>query len=674
MQSINRDLIPARQWVAKMVREESLPKPEFIQKVGWAASYDDLFERHFESIGKIQSLARFALDNGRVLLSGKGGSGKTIALRRLAIQVVEEEIALPILISLFAWNPGYEERWKKLTARNGSRIDFLFENFLSSDSRAQIKSSNLPGLLIVDGLNEIRTSIGAELLEELSDLVAYRSGWRVIVSDRYVRRSFPPALTWKISALLPISPEERARLAANNETGFKSWDSEILASSFFLDLYLREPGTGANASALIRQWFEKHSGIQKAGISIETLAKSAFSLYRNHSRTFKAAALISEIGKVAVNELLASGAVLETHDGMFFDHHLKHDFLASVELVNLKNGSPAKLRKAFSSATFDASSFDVLSLALQEIKNTEDADQFVRSLYDWNLYGTAYAVADARATESCLVSREMVVVLLAVLAEKRWDLFCKTSMKALDALRQFDPKVVAPFLKAKSLSELHKMLRNISSEAVWFQDWVQLFCTTERTYSNQAINILKREDVIGWTSANVLRRLPLAAQELTHLRALVEKNGKASVRWRAAHALGAFPNSQNMTVLLRALAQDNDEWVRYGCMRSLMEIAIRSRRLRSRIISSLASQVARLRKDPQPIRELHASFFVMTEFAPTSDWNPTEWIEAVTPLIETFHDSETTEAGRESWQRTAYELRRMYEKRNKSKSGSSVPS
>jgi hypothetical protein len=256
----------------------------------------------------------------------------------------------------------------------------------------------------------------------------------------------------------------------------------------------------------------------------------------------------------------------------------------------------------------------------------------------------------------------METILLAVLAEKRWDLFRWTKTKAEDSLRLFPELTVRPYIEANNLGEVCAHVHSHASQEPWFRKWITLFCQPVDSSARDTLEMLDDKDVFGWTAANVLRRQRLTKQELGKVASLLRHAPHATLRWRAAHVLGAFPTAEHTTLLLAHLKGDADEWVKYGCVRSLLEIAVRDRSLRTRIIDSICQRAAAIQEDAQDaqaLKELQASLFVQEQAAP-HEWTKADWKAAITPLVETFHDAAPTEAARERWQRTAYELRRLY--------------
>src|SRR6185369_16186165 len=101
--------------------------------------------------------------------------------------------------------------------------------------------------------------------------------------------------------------------------------------------------------------------------------------------------------------------------------------------------------------------------------------------------------------------------------------------------------------------------------------------------SDDDLAAIEHEDsLIGWTVANVAKRTTISESQAAMLRRLLQNAEDPIVRWRAAHVLGAHPSEDNVTALLDAL-NDPYHWVRYGAVRSLIELAARSSDLRPRI-------------------------------------------------------------------------------------------
>jgi len=177
-------------------------------------------------------------------------------------------------------------------------------------------------------------------------------------------------------------------------------------------------------------------------------------------------------------------------------------------------------------------------------------------VYDWNYYGAAYALVPG------FVSEETRTVILAMLADKKWDPVKGTVVQVTDALR-FDGSVTAQqLLEVNTREGLFDIVRGHDSSELWFAQWLELFTIPDETVVGEAtVEDLRTEDSItSWTLANVLRRCHLDASGKQRLLEMAS-DGSAVIRWRAVHALGAHPSDQTAEAL-RLRLKDPGQWVR----------------------------------------------------------------------------------------------------------------
>src|SRR5262249_23464736 len=148
------------------------------------------------------------------------------------------------------------------------------------------------------------------------------------------------------------------------------------------------------------------------------------------------------------------------------------------------------------------------------ISSPHAADLFVRRVYDWNLYGAAYALAEALSNGIRSVSRETEVMLVAMLAERRWDRIYTTAERSRDALSLFPPNSTARTLleEATDLEAIFGVVLQVQSEKEDFLAWRRLFTLPPGSdVPDDAIRLLEHKNsVLGWTAANVLKRVRLS--------------------------------------------------------------------------------------------------------------------------------------------------------------------
>lgn len=636
------------------------PSPRFHLTVGWFSTYESLFRGDLAETTPIEQLVNRSIATGRVLISGKGGGAKSVVIRRLVRKTLDS-LDMPVLFDLKKWTSVHYEDWKKLEG-TVARMDYLFSS-LGLDQFSAMRLDALPPktgrLIFVDGLNEVTQNTGQEIITTIDDYAQYAVHTGIIVVDRLVRRTFIDPQRWKLSTILPLEESEiREQLEKKfgNDQAYEKADAStraLLSTPYFLNSLLTdETPTGRTSSETIRTYFTIHASLTED--EIDAAAGAAYHSYESfRSRTFPIDSFRAHAGVQVTQKLLDSKAILITGGMASFDHHLKHDFLASRHVVrNPNTWSPDTLGVL----TFNASSFDALFMALQQTSGTEGADRFIRLIYDWNPYGAAYALTEGGSQGRTLVSGEMETIITTMLAERQWDLMIATQTKARDALSLFAPGTVKRFFAANRAEDLFLILKGIQSDKSWFREWRTLFTRSGRdALEGLDINVIFQDDsLLGWTIANVLKRLPLSEPLLKRLR-LPITNQNGTVRWRIVHVLGSFPSEANATLLFDRLDHDDYHWVRYGATRSLIESAATGPvDIQGMIIEGFCRRAEQLLKDEKSMREFESAIFIDPQRVPKN------WVEMLAPVIEAFYSADNTFERREQWRQLAYRLKGQY--------------
>jgi hypothetical protein len=608
-------------------------RPPFTLQLEWPTSYQDLFAGSDAEKTPEQALLERALKTGRVLVASEPGSGKTWLLARLIELAAASAPAIPIMIqlkNLSASEPVFQE----------DGLEPIINRLLTiaaPDPRPILASSGHVPLLIlmVDGLNEIPRGPAESVIAAVDELARRYPFLSVIITDRLVRR--PIDLNrWRLATILPL-PEDvvREALASVHTSRDLSNTPEILKRPFFLDTALTTDITGDSESATIEAYFTRHIGIGAA--DLENLAETAFAAYQKyHGRTMSESWFKGHVQSNVFRRLVRLDAVRTSREQVWFTHHLLHDFLAARTLAARKNEWRPEV---FDDITLTAASFDSLRLTIEQVPEVADADVFIRRVYNWNYYGAAYALVQG------YVSEEMRAVILAMLADKKWDLIWATVVQATDALRLDGSAIALNLLGAQSRSELFRVVHSIESDAAWFHEWVVLFTTSDGTVADEAaVAALQAEDSItSWTLANVLRRSLIDAEGM-HRLLDISSDGLAVVRWRAVHVLGGHPSDESARSLQARLV-DPDRWVRYGAVRSIVEIAARTNefQLRDVVISMLMQLIQSRELDDSMQRELGRALDVRPQ--------PGGWAEAVAPMIQQLLGLSETLAEQDRWGR-----------------------
>ena len=333
----------------------------------------------------------------------------------------------------------------------------------------------------------------------------------------------------------------------------------------------------------------------------------------------------------------------------YFDHHLKHDYLASRYVVMDEiRWTP----DVFNVVTFHASSFETVMMAMEQVPNSVTADRFLRSLYDWNIYAAGYSIAEGRESR---VSAEMRLVILAMFAERRWDLVKATAQRARDTLNLIDTQTAREFLNAASLEEVFQLLRSVEIPTPWFNSWRELFTRTSGlpATDNELLALADPDSVMGWTSANVLKRLQCSEPQQARVRELMG-NTSETVQWRAAHVLGSFPSEPNSAALIAKLDSTLIH-LRFGATRSLVEMAANAQPdLSNNIFSAIRDHMVAIKEHQSVLNEFERAVFIDEARTPVG------WARRVAIAVIRLQMEAAAVEEREHWDRVLAKLVSTY--------------
>jgi hypothetical protein len=631
----------------------SLPEPSFNIHLGWSQDYEGVFAGRNLRVAGIESALSMARSVGRVLLIGPGGGAKTVVLHRLA-RVAANDGEVVVFIDLKRWTAKEYDEWARLNTHS-QRMDFLFLKFgspLVGSAELDLLKASLKRTILIDGLNEVRAKIGAEVLDAADDFVRYGINASVIISDRLVRRTLQGADRWRLAVVRPLSDEEVARhveakLGTEKWTKLNDSTRELLRSPYFLDAFLRQGGTWRSKAEELHDYFVRHALGEE---EIDRVSKAAFRLYGGATRTFSFRAFAEMVGAGTATKLSNSGALVVSGDLAYFDHHLKHDYLVSKFISSDANRWTTE---NFNTLTFNASSFDTVELAMEQIEERAEADRFLRSLYDWNIYGAGYALSEGRHQR---VSPDMTVVVHAMFAERRWEIFAHTAKTAEDILNLIGTGLAGRLLAAVTPAEVLEVVSQQEGESDWFAEWKALFTALPNSaaHEDDLRHLYDGDSVMGWTSSNVLRRKALTNPQQETVRQALQHAPEPVVRWRGAHVLGRFPSMENANVLLDSITRDTRE-VRYGSTRSLIEMAaLGPRDLGERILARLAASARGLAEFSNVVDEFQRTLVIKQTVAPVG------WTKLVLPTVAAFQQAASSYKTREDWDRTIQTLIDLY--------------
>lgn len=627
-------------------------EPVFSLCTRWSRSYDDIFAGDLGVTLREDEILDHALSAGRAIMSGRGGDGKTWLLRRLFRRAIDADI-VPVFIDLKQWTGADYDGWKDWTQDNvGAGADFLVRRFsglglgIIDLDRLQ---PNIRKIIFVDGLNEITAKVGLEVLTVLDEIVAYYMNTSVIVVDRLVRRDLPSPGRWWIGTPLPLTTDEMRR---HLPKGTAVVENDLRSSPFFLDAALRSGSSGERRVTMLQRMVHEHFGLVDAEVG--AVAEACFAAYSAaRSRMFDVVAFRQKVGQPVLYKLEQSGAIRVDGANGFFQHHIVHDFLAAMHVARLDFAlwTPGLFREL----SFDASSFDAVELAFEQLEETP-ADLFLQKLYDWNLYAAGYALAQRRQSDAP-VGAEMRTVILAMLGDKCFDPVIATRQRAADALRLMQIEEAAAFRQATTLGELCAVVDAVGSNVAWFNEWKEVFhiSVTQAIEPAMLAKITEDNSILGWTVANVAKRVTDGGWILPQLAAWLGNSPNATVRWRIAHVLGAIPEQEALYRLQDLIDNDADEDVRYGAVRSLVELAtIAIPELREETKAAIAQRARAISMSDRVARELRSSLLVDPLVAPAG------WLSFAQACIQALFLATERLGDRDLWRGCLNEAEKLY--------------
>ncbi|MCW2981285.1 MAG: hypothetical protein JWO14_3012 [Solirubrobacterales bacterium] len=622
---------------AKFAEGLELPEPAFHFTIGLAEGHLPLLEGRFTEEGEPQILIDAALKHGRVLLHGEGGVGKSTVAKRLLIKVRQEE-GFAALVDLRDWNPDILSTWEELDGEPVTRADLLLEglgNPRFNEGDLALLGESTAAIIVFDGLNETPGPTAASILEVAEEIARRNPRVGILVTDRLLRRSLP-SRRWQLASVVEVSAPD----------GTVSLSSLARGNAFFLSLAIKNGLGDRPAKGVLDEYLSRHVGLTGQGLSRASKA-AADAYFESSSRVFDLARFISTAGDDAVDSLVDGGVLRRQGSEGVFSHHLFHDDLAARWLAAA--GEDQWNAKTFEALTFEANSFDALALALTRIDEPELADRFVLSVYDYNYYGTAYALAEGVRLGGTRVGQDTYLAIVAMLAERRFDPMLPTFDQVEDALRLFEDETAISLRRARSVEELLEEVAKFEVADPVICKWQPLFVTAPGSpATEQIVNFLVGANpLLGWTAANVLRRTKISPEQLARVWSVLADDERPVVRWRAAHALGSQPEDGSVERLFGATC-DEDSLVRYGAVRSLVDLAAEHQSLREPILARLEIEAERLVDDPRPAKELERSLQRVESDA--------AWLDAITPLVEELWAKAPTDERREHWRLVARQI------------------
>ena len=203
-------------------------------------------------------------------------------------------------------------------------------------------------------------------------------------TDEEIRAVSPRISLW----LHPTTVRERDPRRLGRERADRA--HALLATPFFLDLRLTRAAGPTDAVTLKSEELEAYLRSSKmSNEALDALSEAAWNIYSTErsigasEKAWVEAGLNATVLAVHVGDGLMTQSVAEEgRVQLQFRHQLIHDHLVSRRLACMQPEGWRAPR--FDVATLDASSFDALSLAAEQIEAVDLLIEFLREMYDWN--------------------------------------------------------------------------------------------------------------------------------------------------------------------------------------------------------------------------------------------------------------------------------------------------
>lgn len=521
----------------------------------------------------------------RVVLRGPAGSGKSRIARRLSRQLAERDANVMCIDLRDGRASELNERLARALSSNefDSAMDALLRIAPEDVTLSAFRSSSSTNLTVcfLDGLNE-QAGIARHVIDTLHEEARQHPRIHFVVMDRMELRSDFDS-RWCIVDVLPLEPAV-VRSAVQGVLGSAEYDRlspgvrEVLTSPYFLsDALVRGRLDSLTRTDVLQRHLD--SVIKDKGNSWDALAEHAHHSYvHEKSVLFPYDAFRSRLGESA--EILIDSGIVEQagNDRGRYRHQLLHDFLASRHA--LKRGPAAWDHPLFDDITLQGQSFDALAMLSKQITTVENREKLLERVHDWNWWATLSLLSELSGHGTAAIGVDLEVAIVAVVKAKCFDPIEDTRERARAACSRHTIARDSELLRAESLEKLERLAR-LERPSEWFDRWYAAFTGADARGGGALKQLLEADSLIGWARANSMRRRPLTHDEsLSVVNYFDARNGPSpadcAIRWRCVHALAASESVEVVSSLGAAAATDSYHWVRYGALRSLVEIAVAS--------------------------------------------------------------------------------------------------
>jgi hypothetical protein len=587
-------------------------------RLRYCENFAEVFEVHRNSSADTEyvegrdlralELARVLRGDERVtFLHAPGGAGKSTFLYELLLAAPDVDL-VPFLIEFSAGGDfpssslDLEAQLKSWFEKYGGygKADKLLE--LAADP-----SDNLKPLLVIDGLNQI--SAWQTVLTNIDTLSkGALSGATIIVADRLVERSSVREEAFRHAVIPPLAPSAYAAVVESKYPNKVLEDAAwrpILASPIFLNLLMKAPKPAANSIPSRFQILSTHfrNECELSTEDLRTLADFAFAAYQDLHQTgipqtyydkfFDANPLKARVEDKGLIHRIGKGGTVE------FRHQLLHDALAALKVASATIAEEEQLLRgpAFDVLSINSASPDAIELALEALQNPAELlaqrsdplepREFLDAVFDWNYWITLQCVASFDRRGDSPLPDWIRHAIYGHNLERRFDPYVHTSLRA-ERMKTLVPAEL-PYRNVDSRTEIRAKIAELVAkqpsldpkEDEYRKEWLAVY-RRETPFTRDDMRLFVRDSFIAWMTSNVVRRFenpPEVTRELAWMYEISRRTSDsvpkaAAFRWRLVHALGRGTPDGFDTLFAATLDPLENPNVRYGAVRSLVELAV----------------------------------------------------------------------------------------------------
>jgi hypothetical protein len=550
-------------------------------------------------------------DLKKLLLHAPGGGGKSSFLMELVLSAADLDL-VPFYLDF-----SKSSEIETATADARSQLKEWFnqlEAFGDVDALLELAkpSGNLRPLLVIDSFNQA-TRQWREALETITKLSNQAlAGASIIVADRMVDRG-PAMNVFRQAVIPPLAPSAYREALGGGAFGTIRDDPEwsaILASPMFLNLLLLLASTGGSGSPvrvpgrmqILNRYFRETCGFTSADLKL--VADFAYEVYRRRQQTAipKAdlKAFYESAGAPIEERIEEKGLIHDLGQDSEFRHQILHDALAALKVASATEREEETLLRApaFEIVSLGTASQDAIELAVEALQYPEDllakrlrpleAREFLAAVYDWNYWITLQCIASFDRRGVSPLPPWFRHAIYAHNLGRRFDPFLHTAARAEQLrllipaspdLTYFDAVTREGFDSAVSQA-VRGVTEANDAEEKYKNEWLDVYLWSRPMHA-AALEPLWGDPVLSWTAANGIRRFEIPediTDELIRIyrisRNTSDSAPKAAMfRWRIAHALGKGRPKALGALTEIGFDPFEDPSVRYGAIRSLIELA-----------------------------------------------------------------------------------------------------